>query len=403
MVIFTVIAVLLLAALASLISFGGQPVKNLGQLFAGVFFTESVNSDIIRGEYISPESEDNVVKVLIVPGHDKESVGTEFRGVREADINLTLSKELFEFLSKDKRILPVLIRDDSGYNPEFDSYVALNREKISDYITSQKGIMKEMLDKRILETTSGPYHNAARSDVAFRIYAGNVWAREIGADIVINVHFNDHARRNLSVPGQYSGFAVYVPERQYSNAKASRELGEAVFSTLSRYYPVSDQPKESGGVVEDQELIALGSNNTLDAAGILVEYGYIYEPHLLDKSVRNLHLKEMAFQTYRGVLKFLNSENLTSEKETLFLPYAFERGATFGDRNRGVVSLQAALLFDGSYPPKGFSMSDCPLSGLFRQCTMLAVKNFQSKYGITSTGVLDVSTTEKLNSIYGTL
>ena len=380
---------------------GWRAADDLGQFLAGVFFSESVNADLIRGKYSAPAPEEKTVKILIVPGHDNLTWGTQFRGMREAEINLAVSKELLGFLSKDKRVSAVLLRDSSGYNPDFSSYIVSNRNEISEYISSQRGIMKALLDKRYIEEPEGPYHNNARSDIAFRLYAANVWARSIAADLVIHVHFNDYPRRNQNAPGEYSGLAVYIPDRQYSNARASRELGEAIFSELSRYYPASDQPKESSGVVEDQTLIALGSNNTLDAAGVLVEYAYIYEPYLLKESVRAVHLKEMAFQTYRGVLKFLDSENWAAERKTFFLPHLFERSMVSGERDEDVVSLQAALLFDGSYPPEGFSIRDCPISGMFRECTTLAVKNFQKKYGIDQTGAVGPSTRKKLNSIYG--
>ena len=69
-------------------------------------------------------------------------------------------------------------------------------------------------------------------------------------------------------------------------------------------------PKEDTGVIEDQELIALGSNNSLDGVGMLVEYGYIYEPGIVDISIRNKILDDLAFQTYLGVMDFLENQQM---------------------------------------------------------------------------------------------
>jgi N-acetylmuramoyl-L-alanine amidase len=118
------------------------------------------------------------------------------------------------------------------------------------------------------------------------------------------VHFNDYPQRKKSSPGDYSGFSIYVPEQQYSNSRSSREIAAQVSKQLGTYYPESNMPKEGSGVVEDQDLIAIGSFNTLDPASLLIEYGYIYEPQFLNPVIRSKVIEDLATQTYVGIHNF---------------------------------------------------------------------------------------------------
>ena len=49
------------------------------------------------------------------------------------------------------------------------------------------------------------------------------------------------------------------------------------------FHPVNGMHFPGEGVVEDQELIAIGSFNTLNPIGLLIEYGYIYESQFYNK------------------------------------------------------------------------------------------------------------------------
>lgn len=100
---------------------------------------------------------------------------------------------------------------------------------------------------------------------------------------------------------QYGGFALYIPETQYSNSKASRAVAEAIFAEFSSLYKKSNLPKEDAGIVPDQSLIAIGAYNTLDAASVLIEYAYIYETPLRTQSGRKEAIVRFAEATFRGV------------------------------------------------------------------------------------------------------
>ena len=68
--------------------------------------------------------------------------------------------------------------------------------------------------------------------------------------------------------------------------------------------------------------------------------------------------------------------------------------------NLDVLSLQASLAREGDYPPPGFTKNNCPITGSFKKCTVLAVKEFQRKYGIKQTGYVGPQTRRILNEKY---
>src|SRR3972149_9530418 len=77
-------------------------------------------------------------KVLIVPGHDDESWGTEFLSVKEADMNVKLSLMLYDRLKQDKNFEVFITRDWNGYKKEFADYFQNNEEVILQFIKNSK-------------------------------------------------------------------------------------------------------------------------------------------------------------------------------------------------------------------------------------------------------------------------
>lgn len=155
--------------------------------------------------------------------------------------------------------------------------------------------------------------------------------------------------------------------------------------------------------MEDQHLIAIGAHNTLDPFGMLIEYGYIYEPQFLNEKIRDSIIKELAFQTYVGLANFFETETKLSLKyDTLFLPHKWEGTLEKGVKSKeSILALQFALNFEKLYPPEGFDKHNCPITGNFGNCTSLALKKFQEKYGINDeTGGMGEPTKSKLNELY---
>lgn len=279
--------------------------ENFRNFVASVFFVDSSTEEILRAKYASVKTGEKL-KILVISGHDNQYGGAQFRGAKEEDMNAKLGEQLAELLSKDSLFDVTLSRTLSGYNPIFQDYFASQRQQVNVFMKNQMALMDDAVKKGLLQKVVGVSHRNALSEVAYRLYAINKWANDNKIDLVIHIHFNDNPRKNLGVPGIYSGFNIYVPEGQYSNAKGSKAVADSVFAELSKEYKVSNLPKEDEGVVPDQELIAIGSHNSLDSAGMLIEYGYIYESQFSTFEKRTEAISNLALFTYKGVENFFN-------------------------------------------------------------------------------------------------
>ena len=383
---------------------------------ASTFFVDSVTEKSLKKVYENAKDRGRKVRILVVPGHDRQSWGTQFNGLKEVDLNLELGEELFDLLSQESLFDVYISQTKNGYTKEFLTYFEDQKEETAVFVAEQKGLMQKYLTTGKIHSAVRVVHNDAPNDVAMRLYGINKWANEKGIDIVIHIHFNDYPGRRLSLPGKYSGFSIYVPESQYSNAKGSMPPAESVHNCLIKFYAESNLPIEDDGVVEDQELIAIGSNNSLDSAAMLIEYGYIYEPAFIDPSLRSVVLSDLALQTYLGVLDFFEDDNGNDDNRasaranaadlavTRFLPHKWQSDLKKDDESApmDVLSLQTALTLEGLYPPPGRQKNDCSLTGYFGPCTELAVRAFQERHEIyPAEGFVGAQTREKLNKMYG--
>jgi N-acetylmuramoyl-L-alanine amidase len=380
---------------------------------AGVFFEDSVDSVDLRDRYelaISGDKGDrkkrsrkglrnDKPKILIVPGHDAQTVGSAFGSVKEVELNWQLGQELYTLLDKEEGVHVMLAGTSSGFNPTLQKYFDENRMEILEYRNERTKIMNDLVAKgEVTIDNDGVFHNNAPSETVIQLYGINKWVNENKFDIVIHIHFNDYPRKNRYSIGKYSGFSIYVPEEQYSNSEASFEMAEEVFDRLSILFPQSNLPVESAGIIEDQDLIAIGAKNTVDAISILVEYGYIYESVFSKPNLKDVVLKEMAFQTAQGVKQFLDGNGKEYPK-TLVLPNIWNNNLGSGLKgSEEVLALQALLKLEGHYPPKGRDAYSCPITGNFGPCTQSALKSFQTKNNINPTGFTDLLTRDKLNS-----
>lgn len=383
---------------------GGTSLFNNLSMPASVFFTQSVNATDLRSAFDTASSTKKKLKVLVVPGHEPYFGGAEYRDIKERDINADLALSLAQYLVEDGHFDVVMTRGKEGWNPDLENYFVTNAEGIKTFVHSQKGEMARLVGEgKIIRVSDAVPHNDAPNDVALRLYGINKWANDIRADIIIHIHFNDSSPRRVNQPGEHNGFAIYTPEHQYSNSQATAEIAPHVFKRLSRMFPVSSLPVEDQGVVEEQDLIAIGSYNSVDGASMLIEYGYIYEPQFKVPSVREPVIKELAFQTYLGLADFFGETSLVvGSHESTLLPYE-GRGIVkkTGSANKEVLAFQAALIDKGFYPPQYFTKNDCPLSGVFGPCTRTALAVFQREFGIKGEeGSIGVNTRAKLRALF---
>lgn len=365
------------------------------QCLAQVSVPQSVTVASLKNDY-----KNKALRVLIVPGHDSEDVGTDFNGVKEADLNLKLAQKILKAFEKDQRFQVFISRNDYGYVPTLKNYLEEQRDAIKIFREEIKRIFSQNYIN--FEKKEGIIHNGVSEKTANKLYGINKWANDYNIDIVLHVHFNDDAERWHYRKGEYSGFSIYIPEKQLPNSEPSRILADSIFNNLKTILAVSNLPQESAGVVEDQELIAIGAKASLSAASLLVEYGYIYETHFLRKPVNDYLLNEMAYLTYAGLAKYFNPEIKPNKYDSAILPYVWRNKLTEGMKNKeDVLALQIALIKDGSYPPASFDLRSCPITGSFLDCTEKAVKSFQKKNGLTEEkGLVGILTLKKLNSLY---
>ena len=368
-------AVIGLVILGFSLSFGGERIY----YGASLFFAEKTTNEQIRNVY-----KQEGVKVLIVPGHEEDYGGAEYKNVKERDLNYALANELHDFLSREKGIVVYNVKNRNGkFQKWFTDYKIEHKNEIERFRKESKTKFKEAINDGF-EIKTNVVHNTAPGVTAFNLYAVNKYANDNDIDIVIHIHFNDNPRNNTRLPGKYNGFAIYAPEDQLPNSKVSLALAEVVKNRLQSFVAKSDYLPEKEGIVKSQSLIAVGSNASRDSASILIEYAYIYEPQVVSSDIRPLFLKELAFQTYLGIrdyLKWDKDDSLWPMGYTITLPYNFNKPIGRSSYpSKDTFALQIALHKAGFYPPDGKSLNDCSLSGIFGPCTERAVYLFQEKH-----------------------
>ena len=360
----------------------------------------------IQSKYHAVPKQDQKVSILLVPGHEPNFGGTEFRDIKERDITLELAHALQLLLQGNPRYQTIVTRDTGSWNTNFATYFKNNWDDIALWRDASK---EETI--RLMSISSSTIvkpavsHNSAPNDVSVRLYGITKWANENDIDIVIHIHFNDETVHKAETPGEYSGFAIYVPSSHYGNSPTSKAIGNSILHRMQKFDPISNLKGETTGLVDEPELIAIGANNTADAASILIEYGYIYEPQLLNPNTRGIAIKDLAFQTYLGLQDFFNDTNsalLISPFETSVLPYTWSTLHLNQNVNaNSVYALQTALIADGVYPPHGKTKNECPRTGIVGDCTRTALMIFQQKYRVTGeNGVVGPKTLSILNEKY---
>ena len=269
---------------------------------AALSFQESILSKDLINRYRRGK-----LRVLVVPGHDNQYSGASYQGKREADFNIEFARYLVEALAADPKLEVMVARDllTGFYSAEIAELLDQDRDSVLSFKAAKKSLMNELLAGGLVEDRSTNNHSFATSEISYRLYGINKWINDNDIDLVIHIHFNDYPGHK-SGPGKYKGITVYTPDEQYPNGQAGIDVGVAVFEALNQIRPTSNNPLELTGVVPDQELIAIGSNASVNAAAILVEYGYIYEPEFQSPVEREKIFKAMAEKTYEGLVNYLD-------------------------------------------------------------------------------------------------
>ena len=365
---------------------------------AAVFSHNSITVKQLQEKYDAGPSQQKI-RIMLVPGHEPSFGGAEFGDLKEREMTVELAKDLEKLLKNNPHYEVVVSRDEKMWNPDLQNYFNQHWNDIIAFFNDRKEEMLKLVNNgSVAKINNGLNHNAAPQDVALRLYGINKWVNDNKIDIAIHIHFNDYPRKNHKIAGEYSGFSIYVPERQYPNSTTTMVIANSVFKRLAKYNATSNLPNEKSGVIEEQDLIAIGSYNTVDAPSMLIEYGYLYEPQFVDEKIRETTFQDLAFQTYLGLQDFFGGPNDVSlAYDTLMLPHDWKLNLNKDNASAGdVLALQSALLLEGLYPPQNKTKNDCPRSGKFGPCTENALSNFQKKYGIKGENDMVGTQTKKL-------
>jgi len=279
---------------------GNYPVA-IERLVSQVF-RETVTPESLRARYAA-----KTFTILLVPGHDPEYPGAIYGALREADLTLALAARIKADLERvgTWRVLSTRDFATGQYQLEFATYFERERIAINSFRSQLRQKFASLVASgELVPPTQAVYHNFAPVEVSNRLYGINRWANDHQVDLTLHLHFNDYPGRRGA--GKYSGFSIYIPERQLPNARVSRELAEVIQRELAGVMPVSNFPGEVGSPIEDQELIAVGANGSRVSASFLVEYGYIAEKRFQTKATRAAAFDELSSRTARGLAKYFN-------------------------------------------------------------------------------------------------
>lgn len=401
---------LLVFVVVVIFSSSSLSAADINRALAALFISSGIKEKELKKDY-----QNKTVNMLIAAGHDDAESGGYYNGLWEADLNLELSEKLFQLFSADPHFRVSRTRTAAGYTADFVRLFDYSdgRVAIDDFRSSvQTAAAKERLRGGIARSTVLAHHPFASPESSLKLYGINKWANEHDIDLVLHVHFNDYPSRPKNAPGTYSGFSVYIPDAQLPNAASSRAIAENVFRSLSRFFAPSNFPSECCGVLEDQDLVAVGAQGSLQSAALLIEYGYIYEPQFYHSSVRTSAMSELAFQTYHGVKRYFYPDygGPAGAYGSALLPYRWERTMQTGMKyQKDVFALQTALAVGEWYPPKGADFTQCPITGSFGPCTKKAATAFQEAHAAQTlsgasargTGAVDTQTLKLISSLYG--
>ena len=112
---------------------------------AGPFFAERITPEQILASY---KTENNKIKILIVPGHNNDSFGAQFKGTKEAEMNAELGQELFEFFQKDDKFETYATRLKNGdYSQWFHDYFESNKEEVAKFREDSRRQMRQAIEQ----------------------------------------------------------------------------------------------------------------------------------------------------------------------------------------------------------------------------------------------------------------
>ena len=259
------------------------------------FYEEKISREELSSKYKNNEK----IKILIVPGHTDKYPGTEFRNIREVDLNVEVAKKLYELFQHDDDFETYITQREVGVFDKNISEYFENKETSEDFKIGYQRLSRWFEGES--SVTDDFLYTETPEEIVNMLYAINAWSNDEEIDIIIHIHFNNYHRQDKSTVGEYSGFSIYAPEDDLSNSTSSKQLADSIKRQLLKSLTISNSPSETDTIIENDSLIALGAFNSLEAVSVLIEYGFIYESQFQSEET----LKNITEKTYFGVIDFL--------------------------------------------------------------------------------------------------
>ena len=257
---------------------------------------------------ITPPKTSRPFTILVVPGHDTNTGGAQYRDVYERDIVVTVAQKIAALLATSSNYKIIVARDTQTWNPILQNYFDENKQNIIDFKDEHQVAAAAALssgqEKYVPDEAS---HSIVNATSSLELYGINKWADENPVDLILHLHFNNSERPNMNEPGSYHGFTMFIPDKQRVNATTSRAIGQDIYAELKKFFTPEIVGNNGTSLIEDQSLIALGGSETLTKPAILIEYGYVYDKNLQDPTDRDKTLSQMAVQTVAGIQDYVSS------------------------------------------------------------------------------------------------
>lgn len=197
-------------------------------------------------------------KVLIIPGHDKYTVGT-YRKSIGAEYKLTL--EISNILYAKLTGLEKVIARQENYLEEIELFKKKNYLLFKDIVVNARNsFIEERGDREI----------TLKIKSAIDSYAVVAWAVENKFDCMVNVHVNDAIKK-----GKYEGFTLIISSKN-KGFKKSKLLAESIYVSLKTEFAPSNNLAETKGLMIEDKILMLGTKYLENPIpSVIVECGYI--------------------------------------------------------------------------------------------------------------------------------
>ncbi len=220
-------------------------------------------------------------KVLIIPGHDKYTVGTYRKGVgAEYELTLKISNILYAKLNGLEKV----IARQENYIEEIERFKKNNYSWLKDtVVNARNSFIEERGDREI----------TLKIKNAIDSYTIIAWAHENKFDAMINIHVNDAIKK-----GKYKGFTLIISNKN-KEFKKSKLLAESIYHSLKTEFEPSNNSAETKGLMIEDKILMLGTKYLENPIpSIIVECSYIDQDYngkkINDPEIQNKYAELIA-------------------------------------------------------------------------------------------------------------